>query len=77
MLDLEELKTFGTVAILGHPENTDGCVQGDRTLRTVRCRTCGMATHWEALVPDSDNRQGTNLNNFPPAQKRTGRQAMS
>jgi hypothetical protein len=42
-------------------------VQGDRTLRTVRCRTCGIATHWEPLVPNSDNRHGVNLNNFDPA----------
>ena len=58
---------FGTVTIQGHPENTDGYVQGDRTLRTVRCRTCGVATHWEPLVPNSDNRHGVNLNNFDPA----------
>jgi hypothetical protein len=58
---------FGSVAIQGHPEDTEGYVQGDRTLRTVRCRTCGVATHWESLVPNSDNRQGVNLNNFDPA----------
>lgn len=58
---------FGTVTIQGHPENTDGYVQGDRTLRTVRCRTCGVVTHWEPLAPNSDNHHGVNLNNFDPA----------
>jgi hypothetical protein len=58
---------FGTVTIHGHPEDTVGYVQGDRTLRTVRCRACGIATHWEPLVPNADNRHGVNLNNFDPA----------
>jgi hypothetical protein len=26
-----------------------------------------VATHWEPLVPNSDNRHGVNLNNFDPA----------
>ncbi|MBX3635136.1 MAG: GFA family protein [Rubrivivax sp.] len=59
--------TFGSVAIQGHPGNTVDYIQGDRTLRTVRCRTCGVATHWEPLVPNGDNRHGINLNNFDPA----------
>lgn len=59
--------TFGSVAIEGHPEHTEDYVQGDRTLRTVRCRTCGVVTHWEPLVPNGDNRHGVNLNNFDPA----------
>ena len=58
---------FGSVAIQGHPEHTEEYVQGDRTLRTVRCRSCGVVTHWEPLVPNGDNRRGVNLNNFDPA----------
>src|SRR5262245_9747533 len=30
---------FGTVLIDGHPENTSDYIWGDRTLRTVRCKT--------------------------------------
>lgn len=56
----------GTVTIEGHPEHTEGYIQGDRTLRTVRCRTCGCVTHWEPLDPVETPRQGVNLNNFDP-----------
>src|SRR5213076_3385565 len=33
---------FGTVKIEGHPQATAEYVWGDRTLRTIRCRTCGL-----------------------------------
>lgn len=52
------------VSITGHPGNTEGYVWGDKTLRTVRCRTCGCVTHWEPIVPNEDNRMGINLRNF-------------
>lgn len=58
---------FGTVVIEGHPQNTESYVWGDRTLRTVRCRTCGVATHWEPLDPVPGARHGVNLRNFDPA----------
>jgi len=34
---------FGTVRVDGHPENTAEYVWSDKTLRTVRCKTCGCA----------------------------------
>jgi len=55
------------VLIRGHPENTVDYNQGDRALRTLRCKTCGVATHREPLVPNGDNRQGINPNHFDPA----------
>jgi hypothetical protein len=55
---------FGTVRIEGHPENTQEYIWGDRTLRTVRCRTCGVATHWEPLEPKPCEKHGVNLRNF-------------
>lgn len=58
---------FGKVSIQGHPEHTDSYIWGDRTLRTVRCKTCGIVTHWEPLEPASGARQGVNLRNFEPA----------
>jgi hypothetical protein len=56
----------GSVLIEGHPENTAEYIWGDRTLRTVRCKTCGVATHWEPLVPKSGQKHGVNLRNFDP-----------
>jgi len=58
---------LGTVRFEGHPEHTEAYVQGDRTLRNLRCKTCGCATHWEPIDPIETPRLGVNLNNFPPA----------
>jgi len=57
---------FGTVSIEGHPGQTMEYIQGDRTLRTIRCKTCGVVTHWEPLAPQPGARHGVNLNNFEP-----------
>lgn len=57
---------FGTVRIAGHPESTQEYIQGDKTLRTVRCATCGCVTHWEPLKPEPGARHGVNLRNFDP-----------
>jgi hypothetical protein len=48
---------FGTVRIEGHPQNTEGYVWGDKTLRTVRCKSCGIVTHWEPLEPQPGQTQ--------------------
>lgn len=58
---------FGTVEITGHPGETQEYVWGDKTLRTVRCRHCGCATHWEPLNPEAGAKHGVNLRNFDPA----------
>ncbi len=60
---------FGTVRIEGHPEHTADYIQGDRTLRTVRCAHCGCTTHWEPLAPEPGAHHGVNLNNFDPRLK--------
>jgi hypothetical protein len=57
---------FGTVRITGHPENTQEYVQGDKTLRTIRCATCGCVTHWEPVNREAGARHGVNLRNFDP-----------
>lgn len=57
---------FGTVEIEGHPEHTVEYIQGDRTLRTIRCRTCGCVTHWEPLDLKPGAKQGVHLGNFDP-----------
>lgn len=40
-------------------------VQGDCTLATWHCQTCGCITHWTALDPDY-KRMGINLRMFDP-----------
>lgn len=58
---------LGEVAIQGHPENTESYLWGDRTLLTFRCRTCGIATHWEPVERTPGARHGVNLRNFEPS----------
>jgi hypothetical protein len=58
---------FGTVRITGHPGNTQKYIQGDKTLATVRCATCGCVTHWEPLPAEPGKRHGVNLRNFDPS----------
>jgi len=56
----------GTVKFTGHPGHTDEYIQGDRTLRVVRCRNCGCTTHWEPLDPTRHVKLGVNIRNFEP-----------
>jgi hypothetical protein len=39
---------------------------GSKTLRFVRCATCGCITHWERLQADPSRRMGVNARNFEP-----------
>jgi hypothetical protein len=43
-----------------------GYIQGDKSLTTWHCSTCGCVTHWTAVDPDYD-RLGVNLRMFDPA----------
>lgn len=58
------------VTVSGHPGSTDAYVHGDRTLRLVRCKTCGCVSHWEPLEAKDGDRIGTrigvNIRNFDP-----------
>jgi hypothetical protein len=48
---------------------TEPYVQGDRSLATHHCRTCGCITHWQSLMPDLQ-RMGVNarlLDGLDPA----------
>jgi len=60
------VREFRTVTIQGHPENTEDYIWGDRTLRNVRCKTCGVVTHWEPLEAKPGARHRVNLRNFEP-----------
>ena len=39
---------------------------GDRTLKFVRCVTCGCITHWEPTKANRDSRMGVNARNLEP-----------
>lgn len=39
---------------------------GEKSLRFVRCRTCGCVMHWEPVERGKDNRMGVNARNFEP-----------
>ena len=54
------------VVVHGHPAQTEGYVQGDKTLRTLRCKTCGCVSHWEPLEPKPGSKVGVNVRNFKP-----------
>jgi len=58
---------FGTVEVTGHPQHTHEYVHGDKTLRLIRCATCGCITHWEPIDRKLGARHGVNLRNFDPA----------
>jgi len=55
-----------SVALRGHPENTTEYIWGQRTIRTMHCKICGCATHWEPLDPKAGTRFGINARNFDP-----------
>jgi hypothetical protein len=57
---------IGEVQVTYPPGQTADYVWGDRTLRTVRCATCGCITHWEPLQPTADGKLGVNMRNFDP-----------
>lgn len=60
------LYVAGTVRVTGHPEHTTAYIWGAKTIKTMRCSSCGCVTHWEALHPDSGGRLGVNMRNFDP-----------
>ncbi|MDP3085103.1 MAG: hypothetical protein Q8N44_15625 [Rubrivivax sp.] len=58
---------LGTVTLSGHPEHTAEYIWGDKTLRTLHCRHCGIVTHWEPLQAEPGARHGVNMRNADPA----------
>ncbi len=54
------------VGIVGDPAQTEDYVWGEKSLRTVRCRSCGCVTHWKSLKPNDSGRMGVNMANFAP-----------
>ncbi|MCZ8074315.1 MAG: GFA family protein [Paucibacter sp.] len=58
---------WGTVTIDATPDSLQEYVQGDKTLRTMRCRHCGCVTHWEPISAEPGGKHGVHLGNFDPA----------
>jgi hypothetical protein len=54
------------VRVIGAPGATSEYSWGDKTLRFVRCNTCGCITHWEPILRKEDSRMGVNARNFEP-----------
>lgn len=58
--------TNDVVKMQGHPENTTAYIWGPRTMRTMHCKYCGCATHWETIDAMEGSRVGINTRNFDP-----------
>lgn len=56
------------VKVTAAPGAASSCAWGDRTLRFVRCATCGCVTPWEPVVAQRGSRVGVNARNFDPEQ---------
>jgi hypothetical protein len=52
---------------VSHARGTvDEYAWGDKSLKFVRCATCGCITHWAAMQPTANSRTGVNARNFAP-----------
>lgn len=58
--------TRDQVAFIMAPGATIGYAQGEKTLETHHCRTCGCTTHWASLGPEHPDRVAVNARLFPP-----------
>ena len=54
------------VIVHAEPEAVSGYSWGDKTLRFVRCATCGCITHWEPVERTQDSKMGVNVRNLEP-----------
>lgn len=52
------------VRVMAARDAMDQYSWGDRTIRFMRCATCGCLTHWIAIDPRQDNRLGVNARNL-------------
>lgn len=60
--------TLASVRFSGHPDQTEAYLWGDKMLRTVRCKNCGIVTHWEPVDTEAGGRMGVNARNFAPSE---------
>ncbi len=59
--------TAGSVRFRYRKRDVDTYAWGDRMLRCVRCRHCGLVLHWERTRRTPGSRVGVNARNFDPA----------
>ena len=55
-----------TVRIEAGPKATHAYAWGRKTIRFVRCVTCGCVMCWERISPAPDRKMGVNARNFDP-----------
>lgn len=63
---LWSLHESGTVAVSAPEGALSAYIWGQRSIRTMRCSTCGCVTHWEPLTPEAGTRLGVNMRNADP-----------
>ena len=64
------LEIPGAIAVAADGGEFDAYVRediGEPYLKTLRCRTCGIMTHWEPLTPPPHARMGVNARLLEPA----------
>jgi hypothetical protein len=61
------------VRVVSAPGATDEYAWGEKSLKFVRCSTCGCVTHWEAVEPHEDGKMGVNARNFEPSAVKSAR----
>lgn len=54
------------VRVMAAPGATADYAWGDKSLRFVRCSTCGCITHWAPMDPEKGSKMGVNARNFEP-----------
>ena len=58
--------TRDQVRFIMEVDATQGYAQGDKTLETHHCRTCGCTTHWVSISEEAADRVAINARLFPP-----------
>lgn len=58
----------GEVLVLAEDGATRSYAWGPKTIRFVRCASCGCVTHWEPAVAGRGERMGVNARLFAPAE---------
>jgi len=53
-----------TVRVEAGPKATRAYSWGRKTLRFVRCATCGCVMCWQRVTPDPERKMGVNARNF-------------
>jgi len=55
------------VRVIGAPGTVNEYSWGDKSLKFVRCSTCGCITHWKPIRLKEGSRMGVNARNFEPS----------